>query len=43
MRVDQLDQPEVQSAHLGVSKERTLNVFVEAVSTIALIARLRRN
>ncbi|KAF8557587.1 hypothetical protein OG21DRAFT_1505085 [Imleria badia] len=30
MRVDQLDQLEVQSAHLGVSKERTLNVFVEA-------------
>ena len=37
MRVDQFDQLEVQSAHLGVSKERTFRVFVEAVSTIALM------
>lgn len=36
MRVDQFDQLQVQSAHLGVSKERTLSVFVEAVSTAGL-------
>ncbi|KAF8134571.1 hypothetical protein EV363DRAFT_1161141 [Boletus edulis] len=30
MRVDQFDQLQVQSAHIGVSKQRTLNVFVEA-------------
>ncbi|KAH0827958.1 hypothetical protein J3R83DRAFT_3596 [Lanmaoa asiatica] len=30
MRVDQFDQLQVQSAHLSVSKERTLSVFVEA-------------
>ena len=33
MRVDEFDQFEVQPAHLGVSKDRTVNVFVEAVST----------
>ncbi|KAG8214023.1 hypothetical protein J3R82DRAFT_10778 [Butyriboletus roseoflavus] len=37
MRVDQFDQLQVQSAHLGVSKERTLSVFVESVSTVALM------
>lgn len=37
MRVDQFDQLQVQSAHLAVSKERTLSVFVEAVSTLALL------
>ncbi|KAF9237522.1 hypothetical protein BU15DRAFT_48632 [Melanogaster broomeanus] len=30
MRVDHHDQVQVQSAHLGVSKQRTLEVFVEA-------------
>ncbi|KIK97365.1 hypothetical protein PAXRUDRAFT_230135 [Paxillus rubicundulus Ve08.2h10] len=30
MRVDHHDQVQVQSAHVGVSKQRTLNVFVEA-------------
>ncbi|KAH7888603.1 hypothetical protein F5I97DRAFT_2003561 [Phlebopus sp. FC_14] len=30
MRVDHHDQMQVQSAHLGVSKQRTLEVFVEA-------------
>lgn len=37
MRVDQFDQLQVQPAHLAVSKERTLSVFVEAVSTVALM------
>lgn len=35
MRIDQFDQLQVQSAYLGISKERTLSVFVEAVSTVA--------
>ncbi|KAF8842999.1 hypothetical protein BDN67DRAFT_964880 [Paxillus ammoniavirescens] len=30
MRVDHHDQVQVQSAHIGVSKQRTLDVFVEA-------------
>lgn len=34
MRVDQFDQLQAQSAHIGVSKERTLSVFVEAVSAL---------
>jgi hypothetical protein len=35
MRVDQFDQLQVQSAFLGISKERILSVYVEAVSTVA--------
>lgn len=37
MRVDQFDELQVQSAYLGVSKQRTLSVFVEAVSTATLM------
>jgi len=37
MRVDQFDELQVQPAYLGVSKQRILSVFVEAVSTITLM------